>query len=161
MACAYIAHILVFLQFLHSTSAATLHSFTVCPELPHRLHFPLKNASACSLLGEGLAWHGFWAWLFLEAWLGFFVTLSALLSPFCSSHLSDLSQPVASLCMNCQLTYSPWRRRYFLNLVEGQPQMKIIAMISCWVISFSSFRPLGRRSCSSTVPLILPVLVGA
>ena len=35
--------------------------------LPHRLHFPWKNASACSLLGEGLAWHGFFGLAFSQS----------------------------------------------------------------------------------------------
>ena len=36
------------LQFLHTTSAATLQSFREWTVLPHRLHFPWKNASASS-----------------------------------------------------------------------------------------------------------------
>ena len=71
------------------------------------------------------------------AWLGFFVTFKAL-SPFCSLHRNDRSQPVASFLMNCQLTPTPWCCNSFLNCGERQPQMKIIAMISCWVISLRS-----------------------
>ena len=40
----------VLLQFRHTISADTLHSFTVCAVLPHRLHFPWKKASASSRL---------------------------------------------------------------------------------------------------------------
>ena len=42
------------LQFLQTTSADTLQSFTVCTVLPQRRHFPWKKASASSFLGEAL-----------------------------------------------------------------------------------------------------------
>ena len=42
------------LQFLHTTSAATLQSLSEWTVLPHLLHFPLKKASASSFFGEAL-----------------------------------------------------------------------------------------------------------
>ena len=131
------------MQFLHSMSGETLQSFRVCTVLPHLLHFPLKKASAFSFLGEGLFWRGFLAWLRFEAWLAFFVMLKAF-PPFYSSHLSDLSQPWASLRMNCHVMPTPWRRSSLRNCGERHPQMKIIAMISCCVMSFRSH--LSARS---------------
>ena len=79
------------LQFLHSTSGATLQSFRVCSVLPQRLHFPLKNISAFSFFGDALLERRFLAWFLFVAWLGFFVTLRAL-SPYILSIVS---------CMGC------------------------------------------------------------
>ena len=132
------------LQFRHSTSAETLQSFSVCTVLPCLLHFPLKKASAFSFLSEGLLWRGFLAWLLFEAWLVCFVMLNAL-SPFCTLHLSDLSQPRASLRMNCHVMPTPWRRSSFRNCGERHPQMKIIAMISCCVMSLRSHSSARSR----------------
>ena len=128
------------LQFLHYTSHETLQSFWVCTVL----HFPLKNASSFSFLGEGLFWCWFVAWLRFVAWLGFFVTFNAL-SPFCSSQRSERSQPWASFLMNCQLTPMPWRRSFFQNCGDRQPKMKIMAMISCCVMSFGSHSSARSR----------------
>ena len=63
----WLAHILArcpaLLQFLQTTSADTLQSFTECTVLPQRLHFPWKNASANSFLDDALLGRWFLAWL--------------------------------------------------------------------------------------------------
>ena len=51
------------LQFLHSTSAATLQSFSEWTVLPHLLHLPWKKASACSFFDDALFGRWFLAWL--------------------------------------------------------------------------------------------------
>ena len=107
--------------------------------------FPLEvGVCLLTFLGEGLFWRGFLAWLRFEAWLAFFVMLKAF-PPFYSSHLSDLSQPWASLQMNCHVMPTPWRRSSLRNCGERHPQMKIIAMISCCVMSFFFFYPADPR----------------
>ena len=101
------------LQFRHIISADTLQSLTACTVLPQRLHFPWKNASASSrLLGAPLG-RGFLAcvfrWFFCP-FLGGLRYMAYALSLFCSSQRLDLSQPCASLRMNCHVTPTPWRR---------------------------------------------------
>ena len=70
----------VLLQFRHTTSADTLQSFTECTELPQRLHFPWKNASASSFFGEVLFGRWFLAWLLFCAFWVFRFTAYAFFS---------------------------------------------------------------------------------
>ena len=53
----------VLLQFLQTTSADTLQSFTECTVLPQRLHLPWKKASASFFFEEALFGRWFLAWL--------------------------------------------------------------------------------------------------
>ena len=93
----------VLLQFLHTTSAATLQSFTEWTALPQCLHFPWKNTSASSFFGEALFGRWFLAWLlFCAFWV--FLLIAYALSLLCSSQRFDLSHPWASFWMNCQVT---------------------------------------------------------
>ena len=137
----WLAHIFarcpVLLQFLHTTFAETLQSFTECTVLPQRLHLPWKKASASSFLGEALFGRWFLAWLlFCAFWV--FLFMANTFSLLCSSQRFDLSHPCASFLMNCQVTPTPWRRSSCLNWGERQCVMKTIAMISCCVMSLRS-----------------------
>ena len=76
------------LQFLHSTFAATLQSFSVWTVLPHLLHLPWKNASAFSFFDEALFGRWFLAWLLFCASLVFLFTVYAF-SLLCSSQCCD------------------------------------------------------------------------
>ena len=111
------------LQFLHSTSAATLQSFSKWTVLPHLLHFPWKKASACSFFDDALFGRWFLAWLLFCAFVVFLFTTYAFLL-LCSSQHCDLSQPWASFLMNCHVMPTPCLRSSLRNWGERQWVMK-------------------------------------
>ena len=108
----------VLLQFLQTTSADTLQSFTECTVLPQHLHFPWKIVSACSFFGEALFGRWFLAWLlFCAFWV--FLLMAYALSLLCSLHRFDLSHPWASFLMNCHVTPTPWRPAGTVGIGSG------------------------------------------
>ena len=88
----------VLLQFRHTISDDTLHSFTVCAVLPHRLHLPWKKASAssrllCPPLGRAFL-AGVARW-FLWPVLGGFLCTAYACPLLCSSQRFDRSHPLS------------------------------------------------------------------
>ena len=91
------------LQFLHSTSAATLQSLNAWTVLPHLLRLPWKKASACSFFDDALFGRWFLACLRFRQELFFFQAEDGI-RDFCLSRgLGDVYKRQVHAFKDCKV----------------------------------------------------------